>query len=36
MGYKKLSEKQELQLVEEYKQGASVTDLMNKYGYKTK
>lgn len=36
MGYKKLSKEQELQLVEEYKQGTSVIELMNKYGYKTK
>ena len=34
MGYKKLSKEQELQLVEEYKQGTSVIELMNKYGYK--
>lgn len=36
MGYKKLSKEQELQLIEEYKQGTSVIELMNKYGYKTK
>lgn len=36
MGYKKLSKEQELQLVEEYKQGTPVIELMNKYGYKTK
>lgn len=36
MGYKKLSKEQELQLVEEYKQGTPVIELMGKYGYKTK
>lgn len=36
MGYKKLSKEQEKQLVEEYKQGTPVIELMNKYGYKTK
>ena len=36
MGYKKLSKEQELQLIKEYKQGTPVTELMNKYGYKTK
>ena len=36
MGYKKLSKEQEIQLVEEYKQGTPVIELMNKYGYKTK
>lgn len=36
MGYKKLSKEQELQLVEEYKLGTPVIELMNKYGYKTK
>lgn len=36
MGYKKLSEQQEKQLIEEYKQGISVNSLMTKYGYKTK
>ena len=36
MGYKKLSQEQELQLVEEYKQGTPVKELMLKYGYKTK
>lgn len=36
MGYKKLSNEQELQLVEEYKKGTPVIELMNKYGYKTK
>lgn len=36
MGYKILSKEQELQLVEEYKQGTPVIELMNKYGYKTK
>lgn len=36
MGYKKLSKDQELQLVEEYKKGTPVIELMAKYGYKTK
>lgn len=36
MGYKKLSEDQERQLVEEYKKGTPVKELMAKYGYKTK
>lgn len=36
MGYKKLSKEQELQLVEEYKQGTPVIELMSKYGFKTK
>lgn len=36
MGYKKLSKEQEIQLVEEYKQGTPVIELINKYGYKTK
>lgn len=36
MGYKKLSKEQELQLIEEYKKGAPVVELMAKYGYKTK
>ena len=36
MGYKKLSNEQELQLVNEYKQGTSVNSLMQKYGFKTK
>ena len=36
MGYKKLSKEQELQLVEEYKKGTPVVELMAKYGYKTK
>lgn len=36
MGYKRLSKEQELQLVEEYKQGTPVKELMNKYGFKTK
>ena len=36
MGYKKLSKEQELQLVEEYKQGTPVIELMAKYGFKTK
>lgn len=36
MGYKKLSKEQELQLIKEYRNGASVNSLMTKYGYKTK
>ena len=36
MGYKKLSKEKELQLIEEYKKGAPVVELMAKYGYKTK
>lgn len=36
MGYKKLSKEQELQLVEEYKKGTPVVELMSKYGFKTK
>ena len=36
MGYKKLSKEQEVQLVEEYKKGTPVVELMAKYGYKTK
>ena len=36
MGYKKLSKEQELQLIEEYKKGTPVVELMAKYGYKTK
>lgn len=36
MGYQKLSKEQELQLVNEYKNGASVQSLMTKYGYATK
>ena len=36
MGYKKLSKEQELQLIEEYKKGTPVMELMAKYGYKTK
>ena len=36
MGYKKISKEQELQLVEEYRKGAPVVELMAKYGYKTK
>ena len=36
MGYKKLSKEQELQLVEEYRKGTPVVELMAKYGYKTK
>lgn len=36
MGYKKLSNEQEKQLVQEYLQGESVSCLMTKYGFKTK
>ena len=36
MGYKKLSKEQELQLVEEYRKGTPVIELMSKYGFKTK
>lgn len=36
MGYKKLSKSQEQQLVEEYRNGTSVKELMAKYGYKSK
>ena len=36
MGIKKLSKEQELQLVEEYKQGASVQSLMAKYNFASK
>ena len=36
MGYKKLSNEQELQLVQEYLEGAPVNTLMEKYGFKTK
>lgn len=36
MGYKKLSQEQEIQLVKEYQNGTPVTELMAKYGYKTK
>lgn len=36
MGYKKLSNEQELQLVEEYINGVPVKDLMSKYGFATK
>lgn len=36
MGQKRLSKEQELQLVKEYKQGASVKSLMKKYGFATK
>lgn len=36
MGYKKLSKEQELNLIEEYKKGTPVKELMSKYGYKTK
>lgn len=34
MGYKKLSQEQELQLVKEYQEGVPVKELMAKYGYK--
>lgn len=36
MGYKKLSDKQEIQMIQEYINGASVKSLMEKYNYKTK
>lgn len=36
MGYKKISKEDELKLVEEYRQGAPVIELMSRYGYKTK
>lgn len=36
MGYKILSKDQELQIIEEYKNGTPVNELMAKYGYKTK
>lgn len=36
MGYKKLSQEQERQLVEEYRKGTPVIELMAKYGFKTK
>lgn len=36
MGYKKLSNEQELQLVQEYIDGAPVNVLMERYGFKTK
>ena len=36
MGYKKLSKEQELQLVQEYIDGAQVNKLMEKYGFATK
>lgn len=36
MGYKKLSKDQEVQMVQEYIDGAPVIELMAKYGYKTK
>lgn len=36
MGYQKLSKEQELQLVQEYLNGASVQSLMTKYGFATK
>ena len=36
MGYKKLSNIEEQQLVLEYIAGTPVNELMNKYGFKTK
>lgn len=36
MGYKKLSNEEEMQIVEEYRQGIPVNKLMAKYGYATK
>ena len=36
MGYKILSKESELQLVEDYRKGASVTKLMEKYGFASK
>lgn len=36
MGYKKYTKEQELQIVEEYRQGASADDLALKYGFKTR
>lgn len=36
MGYKKLSKEEELKLVEEYRSGVPVNELMARYGYKTK
>ena len=36
IGYKKLSDEQELQLVQDYLNGASVKSLMEKYGFATK
>ena len=36
MGYKKLSNEEEMQIVEEYRQGTPVNKLMAKYGYATK
>lgn len=36
MGYKKYSKEQEMQIVEEYKQGIPVEQLKEKYGYKTR
>ena len=36
MGFKKLSNEQELILIKEYRSGASVKSLMKKYGYSTK
>lgn len=36
MGYKKISQEEELQLVAEYRQGAPVKELMARFGYETK
>ena len=36
MGYRILSKEQELELIEEYRKGTPVIELMAKYGYKTK
>lgn len=36
MGYQKISKEDELKLVEEYRNGAPVSELMSRYGYKTK
>lgn len=36
MGYKKYTKEQELQIVEEYRQGVSADDLALKYGFKTR
>ena len=36
MGYKKYSKEQELQIVEEYRQGVPVEILKEKYGFKTR
>ena len=36
MGYKKLSDEQEKQLVQDYMSGVSVKDLMKKYNFATK